>query len=185
MEVWSLHLALINLKNENFLPQLKNHLQKVFPKLQSISISRINGKILKDAFSPRRNQYHSTRLLFKLLTELSGVESHRILAITDVDLYVQGLNFVFGEAQCPGKYAIISLYRLKPEIYGQTDGELFLSRVRKEAVHELGHTFGLTHCPNPSCVMHFSNSILDTDRKADDFCQVCRRKLNRALEESL
>jgi archaemetzincin len=43
-------------------------------------------------------------------------------------------------------------------------------------VHELGHVFGLEHCPDPECVMHFSNSLLDTDRKSTSFCSQCRAR---------
>ncbi|MGB9842483.1 MAG: matrixin family metalloprotease, partial [Candidatus Bathyarchaeales archaeon] len=79
-----------------------------------------------------------------------------------------------GEALCPGKAAIISLWRLKPEFYGDTpDMTLFSARVLKEAVHELGHTLGLRHCSRGSCVMYFSNSIIDTDRKQSLFCDQC------------
>ena len=65
----------------------------------------------------------------------------RVLGITNVDLYVPHLNFVFGEAECPGKAAIISLYRLEPEFYGQSPNtKLFAQHSVKEAVHEIGHT---------------------------------------------
>ena len=87
--------------------------------------------------------------------------------MTEVDLYAASLNFVFGEAQCPGKFALISLLRLKPEFYGErADNSLFLERAMKEAVHEVGHMLRLKHDRNPSFVMFFSNSIKDTDQKS-------------------
>jgi archaemetzincin len=39
------------------------------------------------------------------------------------------------------------------------DTSHFGQRLVKEAVHELGHAFGLNHCENIECVMHFSNSL--------------------------
>jgi archaemetzincin len=172
-------LALIGLKDEAFfLENLKIHLREVFSPAD-VGVVKVSPSLLKEAYTPSRGQYNSTITLVLLKNELEEVEADRILAIADVDLYTQGLNFVFGEAQFPGRIALISLHRLKPEYYGEKDGELFKARIRKEAVHELGHTFGLAHCPNPTCVMHFSNSIHDTDRKADKPCQACREILRR------
>jgi archaemetzincin len=89
---------------------------------------------------------------------------------------------VFGEASFPGKAALISLFRLKPEFYGvKDDAEVFVQRSLKEAVHEVGHTLGLNHCPRSSCVMHFSNSIFDTDTKQSLFCDDCCLKVALAI----
>jgi archaemetzincin len=104
-----------------------------------------------------------------------GNNDVKLLALCNFDAYSNGLNFVFGQAHMNGKVAAIYLPRLRQEFYGAEKNEqLFLQRVVKEAVHELGHAFGLGHCPIHRCVMHFSNSILDTDAKAKDFCQKCR-----------
>lgn len=92
------------------------------------------------------------------------------LGITKQDLFVPGLNFVFGRAS--GNLAVISLYRLK-----SANKKLFFARAAKEAVHELGHCFGLKHCPDLRCVMHFSNSLADTDYKSENFCEKCKKKL--------
>lgn len=96
-----------------------------------------------------------------------------ILGVTNRDLYIEGLHFVFGLADSPGKAALISLHRL----HADTDETTFRSRAVKEAVHELGHTRGLGHCADARCVMAFSNSLADTDHKDKKFCARCTHKL--------
>ena len=128
----------------------------------------------QDAYNASRHQYHSTSILARIHDYVEKFQADRVLGVTEVDLYVQRLNFVFGEAQCPGRSAIISLFRLKPEFYRQPPNRnLFVERSLKEAVHEVGHTLGLGHCSTPACIMFFSNSILDTDRKKLAFCEGC------------
>lgn len=134
------------------------------------------------AFSEARGQYYSTAILRFLENRLPS-DALRLLGILDVDLFVPQLNFVFGEAAVNGRVCVISLTRLQPEYYGkQPDQQLFLERAVKEAIHELGHTFGLKHCFNSKCVMFFSNSIEDTDRKSAGFCGQCEHKLSKALQ---
>jgi archaemetzincin len=130
---------------------------------------------LAQAYNPERKQYLSSKLLASL-GKAEGEE--RVVGIADVDLYVPRLNFVFGEADMVSGTAIISLCRLRPEYYGLAPDEaLFQERATKEIVHEVGHTFGLGHCPNNKCVMHFSNSLADTDLKEAHFCSRCRPKI--------
>ena len=130
---------------------------------------------LGEAYNAERKQYLSS----KLLTALGRAEKEeRVVGIADVDLYVPRLNYVFGEADMVARTAIISLYRLRQEYYGLAPDEaLLLERAVKEVVHELGHTFGLGHCPNNRCVMHFSNSLADTDLKEAHFCNTCRPRI--------
>lgn len=128
------------------------------------------------AFDPKRRQYHSTKIL-EWLKNIPVMDT-RILGIVDLDLYVSELNFVFGEADVAHGVCIISLVRLRQEFYGLPKNEnLFWERALKEAVHELGHTYMLGHCGDTRCIMHFSNSLQDTDIKGPDFCPRCKLKL--------
>ena len=132
------------------------------------------------AYNPDRRQYLAPRILSTLRN--SGIKpGDRCLGIVDVDLYAPELNFVFGQADISSRVAIISLYRLRQERYGLPQDEgLFQERAIKEAVHELGHTYFLSHCPNVNCVMHFSNSLADTDIKEAGFCERCQQRLKEA-----
>jgi len=99
------------------------------------------------------------------------------LGITPLDIYSDGLNFVFGIASPLVRNSIVSYNRLLT-----SDKELFISRVRKEITHEMGHVFGLEHCSYPGCVMNFSNSVYEVDLKSENFCPSCRRKLLESLK---
>lgn len=133
----------------------------------------------RESLNQHRGQYLTTMLLTLIHLPKSA---DRALGVVDVDLFAPGLNFVFGQADTAGKRALISLTRLRQEFYGlPRDENLFRERVLKEAVHELGHTYGFGHCPDPSCVMHFSNRLLDTDLKGWNFCPACHEKVSRKI----
>jgi archaemetzincin len=160
--------------DKNILAHLKEKLEQTFGCPIDIIPKADN---LERAYDSKRRQYLASELLARL--KKSGVaKGEKVLGIVDVDLYAPGLNFIFGQADITSGVALISLCRLRQEFYGlPSDNTLFLDRIAKEAVHELGHTFGLGHCKNVRCVMHFSNSLADTDLKQPVFCGKCRPKL--------
>jgi archaemetzincin len=151
--------------------ELAQALPKIFPDT-ACSVIKEALPVPADAFVEKRNQYNSSVILSQIkVFTARNAGFDRVLGVIDADVFASGLNYVFGEAYMPGKAALISLWRLKPDFYGETAGfDVFVSRALKEAVHELGHTLGLRHCEKVSCVMHFSNSILDTDKKQSLFC---------------
>jgi archaemetzincin len=123
-----------------------------------------------------RGQHHSTAILQRL--ERIAEPGVRLLAVTSADLYVPVLTFVFGEAQLEGACAIVSTARLREEFYGLPPrDELLRERLLKEAAHEVGHTFGLRHCPDWSCVMASSHAVEVLDVKTADFCRSCRKPI--------
>ncbi len=128
------------------------------------------------AYDIKRQQYSSSMILKRLKSESS--DGDLVLGVTSVDLFVPKLTFVFGEAEISGKVALISIARLQPGFYGLiSNKQLLEERIRKEAIHELGHVLGLNHCHNNKCVMFFSNSVTDTDIKSDSYCESCNRSI--------
>lgn len=131
------------------------------------------------AFDATRGQYYSTEIL-KRLMPLSK-DGARVLGVTGLDLFVPVLTFVFGEAQLEGRCALVSFHRLREEFYGlPARDELLAERLVKEAVHELGHTFGLRHCPDWQCAMASSHGVELLDVKGAEFCPACARVVGAA-----
>jgi archaemetzincin len=175
----AIYLIPVGTVEEGLLEELAQSLRG---KLEVIVEVGESVKIPKAALDSRRNQYNSTRTL-QSLEVIRTYGKAQLLAVTEVDLFVPTLNFVFGEAIPHKDMAIISLCRLRQEFYGtQADPVLLRERMVKEAVHEIGHVWGLRHCTDPHCVMFFSNTLADTDRKSDTYCKNCKGLLKSVQE---
>jgi archaemetzincin len=144
---------------------------KIIPLLENIDF----------AIDFKRNQYYSTIILEKL-AERAPANAIKVLAITEYDLFIPILTHVFGEAQLGGNACIISTYRLTQELPSMELEKALELRVVKEALHELGHTFKLRHCKEKNCIMRYSRSIQDVDRKSNQLCRYCRRLLDDEME---
>jgi archaemetzincin len=116
------------------------------------------------AYDTNRRQYNASNLLIYLIRSKTCSKSLCLWLISE-DLYVHGMNFVFGVAQ-PGKAAVISTHRLDS-----------LELIKKEAIHEMGHVLWLRHCNN-YCVMQFSNSLYEAKKKPATLCERCKALLD-------
>jgi archaemetzincin len=135
------------------------------------------------SYSRERGQYLSTELLKVMATQGHDDAGVR-LGITNVDLFVPELNFVFGEASTTLSAAVFSTARLDPRAHRESDNQtMLIRRATTEAVHELGHVFGLGHCKQPNCVMWFSNTLAETDRKGSKFYQRCAKLLRGSTQQ--
>ena len=80
---------------------------------------------------------------------------------------------IFGLGYKPGVSCVISTYRLN-----NVKSDLFISRVQKIAVHEIGHNMGLDHCETEKCVMQDAvETITTVDTEGFELCEKCHRKL--------
>ena len=137
------------------------------------------------AFAPERAQWSSTAFL-EVLLALVPRGATRLLGVTERDLFVPVLSFVYGQAQLGGKVAVVSLARLRPEFHGlPRSPEALARRAAAEAVHEVGHTFGLVHCPDRRCPMSLSVDIPDLDGKGTTPCPACRVMIEGGREVRL
>lgn len=162
--------------SSNVLKMLENTLPQRFISSNFVLAQPID--LPSYAFDSARRQYISPEIINYIHKNCKDTAYQKILAICDVHAYTGRLNFVFGEAQFGGRIAAIYLARLKEELGKLFDEKIFLQRVVTEAVHELGHLFGLQHCLANSCVMYFSNSLKDTDKKGNNFCPACKMKIS-------
>jgi len=127
-------------------------------------------------FDPVRCQYYSSAILEQLEKDLPAGDS-KVLGVSGLDLFIPILTYVFGEARLNGRSAVVSSYRLDNKLYGLPENpQLLWERLFKEAIHELGHTFGLTHCKNAECVMKSSTYMEEIDTKSTQFCKICTEK---------
>ena len=134
------------------------------------------------AFDARRNQYGSIPLL-AMLQERCPEDASKLLAVTERDLFIPVLTFVFGQAQLGGRVGVVSFARLRQEFYGLVPSrEVFLERAYKEALHETGHLFGLVHCPERRCAMSLATTVRQIDLKDDAFCAPCGERWRRHAE---
>jgi archaemetzincin len=129
------------------------------------------------AFHRERRQYHSSEILHAM-QDIVTPHTWRVLGVAAVDLYIPILTFVFGEAQMGGPCAVVSLNRLRQEFYGlPADRNLLTHRLKKEALHEVGHTLELMHCEDYQCAMSPSHAVEWIDLKESSLCGACQERV--------
>ncbi len=134
------------------------------------------------AYDPKRNQYGSIPAL-EWLNRVCPADAGKLLGVTERDLFIPVLTFVYGHAQLGGRVALISLARLRQEFYRLPPSRpALLERAVKEALHEAGHMFGLAHCKERECVMSLATNIRQIDSKGKAFCARCAAHLKRPRE---
>jgi len=163
---------------DRFIPPIEKAVNQAF------GLTTTVGTLFDDldfALHQGRQQYHSTAIV-DMLAQTLPPPHLKVMGITDVDLFIPILTHVYGEAQLGGTSCIISSYRLNQGSQRFRSGTTCIDRLIKEAVHELGHTFKLKHCPDPACIMHYCRNLHDVDQKSGILCRYCRIMLQDELK---
>ncbi|MBN2354481.1 archaemetzincin family Zn-dependent metalloprotease [candidate division KSB1 bacterium] len=168
------HILPIEYPDKSNLPELANAVANEFRWPVVVDEQPFD---MQFALDERRKQYNSSQILVALHSVPIGTDD-KIIAVTTYDLFIPILTFVFGEAQLDGPTAVVSIFRLRQEFYGlPLDNTLLEKRLIKETIHELGHTFGLHHCSNYTCVLNASTYVEEIDLKSQHFCDRCRQEI--------
>lgn len=177
--------------DQSILDKLKIKLELFFREFKiSVDILKEFIPLEKAEYNKKRKQYNALKLLKKIKLVIQDKTYFRLLGILNHDIYSISYKYVLGRAEKPKKdnpwqivTSLISFTRLRQKFYGRPNNEvLFEQRILKEAIHELGHTFGLPHCQK-YCIMQFSESITDTDNKTSTFCNSCSKNLRKYFEK--
>lgn len=171
-----IYVVPIELDDHTCLEKLESFVFDTFHLKTKIEEMKID---LGAAFDRNRIQHNSSLILQQLIMRPPR-DAEKVLGVLDVDLFIPILTFVFGEAQLQGIGAVVSTHRLHNQFYGLPENrEVTTYRLLKEAVHELGHTFGLIHCLQPRCVMNSSTYVENIDQKPAEFCSSCLKIINK------
>lgn len=80
---------------------------------------------------------------------------------------------IFGLGYMPGESCVVSSFRLKHK-----NKAVFISRLQKVSIHEVGHNMGLHHCDNKDCVMTDAVERISTiDNESFELCGECKREI--------
>lgn len=151
--------------------------------LKDSLVKRINANIVveeevslprKSFYGPRK-RYLATSLL-DFLSE-KNTDHTRVIGVTNKDISIPKKNVlnwgVMGLGFCPGESSVISSFRVLPT---SASKEQLNERMTVLALHELGHTFSLPHCPAESCIMRDAEGRMRLDY-TKEFCLKCQSLL--------
>lgn len=156
-----------------------------FPAAESDSLKAMLGKVYaevqvleavefpKRAWYAPRNRYRADSLLKYFQPEVPKGSTKLLLSTKDISATKEPYpDFgIMGLALISGNIGIISSFRLHKAKK--------MEQLKKLALHELGHTAGLNHCPESSCILHDAEGKNRFDME-NGLCEQCTNFLRSA-----
>lgn len=126
-------------------------------------------------YKPRQRYIADSLLVF--LRRLNNGHAEKIIGITTTDISTRKPPHenwgILGLGSCPGEACVISTFRAGKNKVAAKD---FNRRMITLALHELGHTYGLEHCPEKTCLMKDAEGKMNLD-DSDSYCEKCKKYL--------
>lgn len=147
--------------------------------LYAVNIEVLPEKPLpKVAYFAPRDRYKADKLLDVLAAD-TPAKFTKVIGLTTRDVSTKKGNIddwgIFGLGALGERPCVVSTYRLRA---GKATDEVFLVRLVKVVNHELGHTFGLDHCPTVGCFMQDAGGKIATvDGEGNKPCGECAARL--------
>lgn len=154
-----------------------------------LSLYRVKVLVLEPAdlppeayYSPNK-RYRAEKLL-SFLDRTADKRYTKIVGLTSVDISTDKGDIpdwgIFGLGSLGGRCCVISTFRLR---HGNPSPGLFHERIVRVVNHEIGHTFGLDHCPNYGCSMEDARGTIITVDREKGLCSECRTRLKKFIQE--
>jgi archaemetzincin len=167
-------------------PMEKKYLDKAVEGIITLFVAEItildSRPLPQEAYYKPNKRYRADKLLdFLGKIPIAGNFSKQhviILGLTDVDISTTKGRFydwgILGLSMLSGGPAVVSTFRMK----GIKDENVTMDRLVKVINHELGHTFGISHCSGNGCLMQDARGTVKTvDNEKGGLCNKCREIL--------
>jgi len=152
----------------NYLQHVEQEIKKHYPKV----VTRAPISLPQAAYYRPNNRYKADSIIDFLRARTP--DNFVTMGLTTKDISTSKGAYsdwgIMGLGYCPGKSCVASTFRLH--------GDNKMEKLVKVALHELGHTQGLEHCPQEGCLMRDAKGK-DHLNQLNGFCSSCKNVMEK------